>query len=365
MDRFDYLIIGAGFSGSVIAERLASQLNKKVLVVEKRAHIGGNAYDFYNEDGILLHKYGPHIFHTNYNDVWQYLSQFTAWNGYQHRVLAHVDGKEVPIPINLTTVNTLFGKNFTEKELKGYFESVKVKVTPIKNSRDVIVSQVGEFFYEKFFRNYTFKQWGMYPEELSPEVTRRIPTYLNEEDRYFTDTYQGLPVGGYTLIFDRMLSHPNIRILLNTDYKSIINDVQFDRLIYTGPIDYFFDYTFGKLPYRSLRFESETLSREYFQDVAIVNYPNDHEFTRITEFKHMTLQKHPKTTIFREYPSVQGEPYYPIPVKDALALAAQYQEQTASLQSVFFIGRLAEYRYYNMDQVVKRALDVFEAIVKN
>jgi len=365
MDRFNYLIVGTGFSGSVIAERLASQLGKKVLMVEKRAHTGGNAYDFYDEDGILVHKYGPHIFHTNYEDVWQYLSQFTKWNGYQHRVLAHVDGKKVPIPINLTTVNTLLGKNFTENELKDYFESVRVKISDISNSRDVIVSQVGEFFYEKFFKNYTFKQWGVYPEKLSPEVTRRIPVRYNTDDRYFSDSFQGLPVGGYAPLFDRMLSHQNIRILLNTDYKSIINDVQFDRLIYTGPIDYFFDYTFGKLPYRSLRFESETLSKEFTQAVAVVNYPNENEFTRITEFKHMTLQKHPKTTIFREYPTANGEPYYPMPIKDALALAEKYQAKTVSLQSVSFIGRLAEYRYYNMDQAVKRALDVFEAIAKD
>jgi UDP-galactopyranose mutase len=363
MKTFDFLIVGAGFSGSVIAERLASQLDKRVLLVEKRDHTGGNAYDYYNEDGILVHKYGPHVFHTNYVDVWSYLSQFTEWNGYQHKVLAFVDGRNVPLPINLDTVNILLNKNFTEDEVKDYFESVRLKITDIKNSRDVIVSQVGELFYEKFFKNYTFKQWGVYPEILSPEVTKRIPVRYNTDDRYFSDRYQGLPVDGYTKLFASMLSHPNITVLLNTDYKNIPDTVQFDRIIYTGPLDYFFDYQFGRLPYRSLRFESETLDKKYFQEVAVVNYPNDHDFTRTTEFKHMTLQKHPKTTIFREYPSAEGEPYYPMPVKEAIELSNRYREEAGKLKTVYFIGRLAEFKYYNMDQVVKRALEVFEDIV--
>lgn len=360
----NYLIVGSGFSGSVIAERLASQLDKKVLLVEKRDHIGGNAYDFYNEDGILVHKYGPHIFHTNYDDVWQYLSQFTELNGYQHRVLAYVDGKKLPIPINLTTVNILLGKNFTESELKDYFESVRLKLSQINNSKDVIVSQVGELFYEKFFKNYTFKQWGVYPEKLSPEVTKRIPVRFNTDDRYFSDKYQGLPSEGYTKLFEKMLSNKNITILLNTDYKNIVNDIKFSSLIYTGPVDYFFDYKFGKLPYRSLNFEAQTIEKEYYQEAAVVNYPNDYDFTRITEFKHMTLQKHPKTTIFREYPKSEGEPYYPMPTDNAFEIYNKYQKEAKKLKSVYFIGRLAEYKYYNMDQVVKRALEVFEELSK-
>lgn len=362
-DKHNYLIVGAGFSGAVIAERLASQLDKKVLIVEKRNHIGGNAYDFYNEDGILVHKYGPHIFHTNYDDVWNYLSQFTGWNGYQHRVLAYVDGKKVPIPINLTTVNVLLNKNFTEDELKEYFENVRIKPLQINNAKDVIVSQVGEYFYEKFFKNYTYKQWGVYPEKLSPEVTKRIPVRFNTDDRYFSDKYQGLPSKGYTKLFEKMLSHKNITIILNVDYKEVIEDINFDRLIYTGPIDYFFDYKYGKLPYRSLRFEPQTFEQEYFQEVAVVNYPNDYDFTRITEFKHMTLQKHPKTTIFREYPKDEGEPYYPIPMEDAVNIYHKYKKEAQKLKSVYFIGRLAEYKYYNMDQVVKRALEVFEEFI--
>ena len=363
--KFDFIVVGAGFSGSVISELLASQLGKKVLLIEKRDHTGGNAYDFYNEDGILVHKYGPHIFHTNYEDVWQYLSQFTEWNGYRHRVLAYVDEKKVPIPINLTTVNTLLNRNFTEEELKNYFESVKLNLPKIENSRDVIVSQVGELFYDKFFKNYTFKQWGVYPEELSPEVTRRIPVRCNNDDRYFNDKYQGLPTEGYLRLFEKLLSHENITVLLNTDYKKIINDIAFGRLIYTGPIDYFFDYKHGRLPYRSLRFESETMEKEYFQEVAVINYPNDFEFTRITEFKHMTLQKHKKTTVVKEYPTEQGEPYYPIPMEEALNIYNKYRKEAQKLKSTYFIGRLAEYKYYNMDQVVKRALDLFESIAKD
>jgi UDP-galactopyranose mutase len=363
-NKYDFLIVGAGFSGGVIAERLASQLDKKVLLVEKRNHIGGNAYDYYNEDGILVHKYGPHIFHTNYDEVWSYLSHFTTWNGYQHKVLAHIDGKDVPLPINLDTVNILLNKNFTEEKVKDYFDSVRLKITDIKNSRDVIVSQVGELFYEKFFKNYTFKQWGVYPEKLSPEVTKRIPVRCNRDNRYFSDKYQGLPVAGYAALFERMLSHKNITIVLNTDYRTLISDVGFNRLVYTGPVDYFFDYKYGRLPYRSIRFEAETLGRECFQRVAVVNYPNDYNFTRISEYKHMTLQKHPKTTIMREYPSGEGDPYYPVPMEDALRIYDGYKRDAGNLKSVHFVGRLAEYRYYNMDQVVKRALDVFEEIAR-
>lgn len=360
--HFHFLIVGSGFSGAVIAEKLASQLDRKVLLVEKRGHIGGNAYDYYDDQGILIHKYGPHIFHTNYDDVWQYLSQFTEWNGYVHKVLAYVDGRKVPIPINLTTVSTLLDKDFTEQELIEYLDSVRVKLSEIKNARDVIVSQVGEYFYDKFFKNYTFKQWGVYPENLSPEVTKRIPVRFNTDDRYFTDKYQGLPVDGYTRLFERILAHKNITLMLNTDYKDIIDDIKFDRLIYTGPVDYFFDYKYGRLPYRSLRFETETFDQEYYQEVAVVNYPNDFDFTRITEFKHMTLQKHSKTTIMKEYPKNSGEPYYPLLREEAMDIYEKYRREAEKFKSVYFIGRLAEYRYYNMDQAVKRALDLFKEI---
>ncbi len=363
-NEYDFLIVGAGFAGAVVAERLASQLNKKILLVEKRGHIGGNAYDYYDDTGILIHKYGPHIFHTNYKEVWDYLSQFTKWNGYVHRVLVYVDGKKVPLPINLTTINVLLEKNFSPHEFKEYLKSVRIKINKINNARDMVVSKIGEYLYEKIFKNYTFKQWGVYPEALLPEVTKRIPVRFNNDDRYFDDKYQGLPLDGYTELFKRILSHKNITIVLNVDYKDIIDTVKFDKLIYTGPIDYFFDYKYGKLPYRSLRFEFETFDMEFFQEVAVVNYPNDYNFTRITEFKHMTFQKHPSTTIMKEYPCSDGEPYYPMLSEEGISTYRKYQREARKLRSVYFLGRLAEYRYYNMDQVVKKALELFKKLAK-
>ncbi len=361
---YDFLIIGSGFAGSVLAERISSQMNKRVLVVEKREHIGGNAYDYYNSSGVLIHKYGPHIFHTNYEDVWKYVSFFADWNGYQHRVLAYVDGKTVPVPINLTTVNAMLGRNFAASELKDYFESVRLRPVTINNSRDVIVSQVGEFFYDKIFKNYSYKQWGIYPDELLPEVTKRIPVRYDSDDRYFSDKYQGLPVLGYTKLFEKLLSNRNITVMLSVDYKAVIDNVRFDNLIYTGPIDYFFDYKHGRLPYRSLDLRFETMEIERYQETAVVNYPNDYEFTRITEFKHMTLQKLPQTTILKEYPTWDGEPYYPTLTKDADSMYTKYKEETLRLRSVYFIGRLAQYKYYNMDTVIKKALDTFESIAQ-
>lgn len=360
----DFLIVGSGFAGSVMAERIASQMDKRVMVVEQREHIGGNAYDFYDSSGVLVHKYGPHIFHTDYEDVWKYISGFADWNGYQHRVLAYIDGKKVPVPINLTTVNTMLDKNFTTSELMDYFESVKLRPGTINNSKDVIVSQVGEFFYEKIFKNYSFKQWGVYPDELLSEVTERIPVKYDNDDRYFSDRYQGLPLGGYTKLFEKLLSNSNITVMLNTDYKSAMDNVRFGSLIYTGPIDYFFDYKYGKLPYRSLDLKFETLDLEQFQETAVINYPNDYEFTRITEFKHMTLQKHHKTTILREYPTWEGEPYYPTLTKEAVRTYSKYRDETLRLKSAYFVGRLAEYRYYNMDKVIKSVLDTFELIAQ-
>ena len=256
--RFDILIVGAGFAGCTLAERFASQLNRKVLLVERRNHIGGNAYDYYNEDGILVQKYGPHIFHTKMKKVWDYLSQFTEWNEYVHRVIAKVDGKEVYLPINLDTMERLYERKFTAKELKRFFEKRKIKLDRVTNAKDVVISQVGEELYELFFKNYTKKQWGVYPDELDPQVTNRLSVRLNRDTRYFTDKYQGIPIHGYTKMFEKMLDNRNIHILLNTDYKEIMDYVKFDRLIFTGPIDYFFDYVHGKLPYRSLDFKFKT-----------------------------------------------------------------------------------------------------------
>lgn len=359
---FDYLIVGAGFAGSVLAERLANGSNKRVLICDKRNHIGGNAYDFYNEDGILIHKYGPHIFHTNSSEVFEYLSHFTQWRDYQHRVLANVDGQQVPIPINLDTINKLYGLNLTAFELKDFFEKVREPIEHIKTSEDVVVNAVGRELYEKFFRNYTRKQWGLDPSELDASVTARVPTRTNRDDRYFTDSFQAMPLHGYTKMFEKMLDSPNIKIMLNCDYREIANGIPYREMVYTGPVDAFFDYRYGKLPYRSLEFKHETHSKEVFQEAPVVNYPNDQPYTRITEFKYLTGQEHSKTSIVYEYPKAEGDPYYPIPRKENGELYAKYKALAETRPDVHFVGRLATYKYYNMDQIVAQALTVFSKI---
>ncbi len=359
---FDYLIVGAGFAGSVLAERLARVLGKKVLIIDKRPHIGGNAYDHYNDAGILVHKYGPHIFHTNSRDVFEYLSQFTEWRPYEHRVLASVDGQQVPMPINLDTVNRLYGLNLTSFQLEEFFKSVAEERPEIKTSEDVIVSKVGRELYEKFFRNYTRKQWGMDPSELDASVTARVPTRTNRDDRYFGDTYQAMPLHGYTRMFEKMLDHPNIKIMINTDYREIASVVPFKEMIYTGPIDEYFEYQYGKLPYRSLEFKHETVDREVYQDAPVVNYPNEHLYTRITEFKYLTGQEHAKTSIVYEFPRSEGDPYYPVPRPENAELYKKYRALAEATPGVHFVGRLATYRYYNMDQVVAQALTTFSKI---
>lgn len=362
---YDYLIVGAGFAGSVLAERLASVGNKKILIIDKRNHIGGNAYDYYNEDGILVHKYGPHIFHTNSADVFNYLSKFTGWRNYQHKVLAHVDGQLLPIPINLNTINKYYGLNLNGLEVEEFLASRAEKAYPVKTSEDVVVSKVGRELYEKFFRGYTRKQWDLDPSELDASVTARVPTRTNKDDRYFTDTFQAMPAHGYTKMFEKMLAHPNIKIMLNTDYKEVMNEVKFRKLIFTGPVDEFFDYRYGKLPYRSLRFKFETLETPQFQETGTINYPNDYGFTRITEFKHLTGQKHDKTTLVYEYPEATGDPYYPVPRPENEMLYKKYAALANQLTNTHFVGRLATYRYYNMDQVVAQALTTFKKIMQS
>jgi len=359
---FDYLVVGAGFAGSVLAERLASA-GKKVLVVDRRSHIGGNAYDEYDDHGILVHRYGPHIFHTNSRDVFEYLSRFTEWRPYQHRVLASVDGQLLPIPINLDTVNRLYGLSLTAFELTGFFDGVAEKRQEgAKTAEDAVVGRVGRDLYERFFRGYTRKQWGLDPSELDATVTARIPTRTNRDDRYFTDTYQAIPLHGYTRLFTRMLSHPNVKILLNTDFEEVRRNLPHREVIYTGPVDAYFDYRFGKLPYRSLEFHHETVNLERFQSVGTVNFPNDFAYTRVTEFKHLTGQEHAKTSIVYEYPKSEGDPYYPVPRPESAALYAKYKSLADVERGVHFVGRLATYRYYNMDQVVAQALTLFAAL---
>ncbi|RAJ92617.1 UDP-galactopyranose mutase [Larkinella arboricola] len=364
MQHYDFAIVGAGYAGSVLAERLASQSGKKVLVLDKRPHIGGNAYDYYNEDGILIHLYGPHIFHTNSADVFSYLSNFTEWRPYEHRVLASVEGQLLPIPINLDTVNKLYGKNFTSEELADYFKTVGEPVENIKTSEDVVVSQVGRDLYEKFFKNYTKKQWGVYPSELDKSVTSRIPTRTNQDDRYFSDEFQAMPLHGFTKMFEKMVDHPNITLMLSTDFKDVKDSLSYDQLIYTGPVDEYFDHCYGKLPYRSLHFEHKTLNEEWHQPVAVVNYPNDHAYTRITEYKHLTGQEHPtKTSITFEYPQAEGDPYYPVPMPENAELYRKYKQLADQQDNVHFVGRLGTYRYYNMDQVVAQALTLYKKLV--
>ena len=359
---FDYLIVGAGFAGSVLAERLANGSDKRVLICDKRPHIGGNAFDYFNDDGILIHKYGPHIFHTNSRDVFDYLSRFTEWREYQHRVLASVDGMLVPIPINLDTINKLYGLNLTAFELEQFFEKVAEPVQHVRTSEDVVVSKVGRELYEKFFRNYTRKQWGLDPSELDASVTARVPTRTNRDDRYFTDQYQAMPRYGYTRMFENMLDSKNIKIMLNCDYREIVKEIPFRQMIYTGPVDAFFNYRYGKLPYRSLEFRHETHDTEQYQSAPVVNYPNEQSYTRITEFKYLTGQEHKKTSIVYEYPQATGDPYYPIPRKENAEVYAKYKALADVTPDVHFVGRLATYKYYNMDQIVAQALTEYGKI---
>ncbi|MBC7903600.1 MAG: UDP-galactopyranose mutase [Gemmatimonadaceae bacterium] len=360
---FDYLIVGAGFAGAVLAERLASKGGKKVLIIDKRNHIGGNTFDYYNPDGILIHKYGPHIFHTNSQDVFDYLGQFTTWRPYEHRVLASVDGMMVPIPINLNTINKLYGLNLSSDEVDSFLKSRAEVKSRIVTSEDVVVSKVGRDLYEKFFKGYTKKQWDMDASELDASVAARIPTRNNRDDRYFTDTYQAMPLHGYTKMFENMLGHPNIKVMTNVDYKEIEDEIPFKKMIYTGPVDYYFDYCYGKLPYRSIEFKFETYETETFQPTGTVNYPNEHPFTRITEFKYLTGQKNAKTSVVYEYPKAEGDPYYPVPRPENAELYKKYQALANETRNVYFTGRLATYKYYNMDQVVAQSLTLFKKIL--
>ena len=359
---FDYLIVGAGFAGSVIAERLARVAGKSVLLVDRRSHIGGNAFDHYNEHGILVHRYGPHIFHTNSLEVFEYLSQFTEWRPYEHHVLASVDGQLLPMPINLDTLNRLYGLNMNSFEAAKFLASLAEPRAQVKTSEDVVVSRIGRELYEKFFRNYTRKQWNMDPSELAAAVAARVPVRTNRDNRYFTDTYQAMPLHGYTRMFENMLDHPRIRILLNADFRDVQRDIPYRNLIYTGPVDEFFDYRYGKLPYRSLKFKHETMHRAVFQPEAVVNYPNEHAYTRITEFKYLTGQEHPKTSIVYEYPQADGDPYYPVPRAENDAMYKKYKALAEESIGVHFVGRLATYKYYNMDQVTAQSLALFKQL---
>ena len=363
-ERYDVMVIGAGFAGAVMAERLAADGGKRVLVVDRRPHIGGNAFDHQDAAGIMIHQYGPHIFHTNSPAIFEYLSRFTEWRPYEHRVLADVDGQLVPMPINRTTLNMLYGLDLqTEAEVEAFLNARSEPIEPIRTSADVVIAKIGQELYEKFFRGYTRKQWGMDPSELDKSVTARVPTRTDTDDRYFQDRFQAMPRDGYTRMFERMLDHPNIDLLLGVEYSAVRDAYPHDHLVFTGPVDEYFNYCYGRLPYRSLRFEHRTVEQEWHQPVAVVNYPDEEvPYTRVTEYKHLTGQSADRTSLSFEYPSATGDPYYPIPRAENQALYKRYEALALKEQGVSFVGRLATYRYYNMDQVVGQALATYRKL---
>lgn len=364
-DQVDFLIVGAGYAGSVLAERLASQCGKTSLIIDRRGHIAGNSHDCYDDAGVLIHKYGPHYFRSNSERIVEYLSQFTEWHAVEYQILCLVDGKYWQFPINLNTFEQLIGRPSTTEEMEATLAEWRIPIEKPANSEEVIISQVGWKLYEMFFKNYTRKQWKRDPKDLDASVCGRIPVRTNRDNRYLSEKFQALPKDGYTAMFERILDHPKISLRLNTNFQDVPASLKYGHLIFTGMIDEYYDFRFGPLPYRSLRFEPETLEQEIYQPAMQVNYPNDHDFTRIVEIKHATGQKLPVTTIVREYPDDFGpgkEPYYPIPAPDAKAIYDQYAALAEKEENVSFVGRLATYRYYNMDQVVGMALAEFEKI---
>lgn len=365
--KTDILIIGAGISGATLAERYAS-IGKKVVIVEKRDHIAGNCFDHYDQNGILVSKYGAHLFHTNEEEVWEYVNRFSDWYKWEHKVIARVDDKTVPIPVNITTVNTLFDANIkTEEEMQTWLNENRVAFDPAKNGEEAVLNRVGEVLYEKMFKHYTKKQWDKYPDELHASVLERIPVRHNYDDRYFSDKYQALPKKGYTKIFEKMLDHPNITVMLSTDYFDVKNQISgYEKLFYTGPIDRFFEFknkNLDKLEYRSINFVTEQVDQEYYQENSVVNYPGQEvDFTRIIEYKHFGNQQSDKTSIVKEYTVDDGEPYYPVPNEKNQAIYDQYKKEADKLEDVYFVGRLANYKYFNMDQAFKNALDLFKTL---
>ncbi len=362
---YDWLIVGAGFAGAVLAERLAEEAHRRVLVIDRRNHIGGNSHDAEDNHGVLLHSYGPHYFRTNRQEVFDYLSRFTQWRPVEYKILSWTDGRYWQFPINLNTFEQIIGRPSSSEEMTETLAKWRVPIDNPKNSEEIIVSQVGWKLYEKFFKNYTQKQWKRAPKDLDASVCGRIPIRTNRDDRYLSERIQAIPAEGYTRLFERLLNHPRITVRLGCDFKEIRDSVPYRRLAYTGMIDEYYDFCYGPLPYRSLRFERETLEQEFYQPAMQVNYPNDHDFTRIVEIKHATGQQLPVTTIVREYPADYGpggEAYYPIPTTASHSLYEQYAQRAQSEANVSFIGRLATYRYYNMDEVVKSSLDEFQRL---
>lgn len=379
---FQYIVVGAGFAGSVIAERISNILNKKVLLIEQKNHVGGHCYDYIDKNGIIIHKYGPHLFHTNYDNVYDYLSNFTEWDLYNHKVLAFIDGQKVPIPFNLNTLHKIFPKTLADKLEKKlidkYTYNSKIPILELMKEKDKDLLFLANFIYEKVFKNYTIKQWEIKPENIDPNVTARVPIFIGKDDRYFNDKYQCVPKYGYSKIFNNMLNNKNIKILLNTSFNEII-DIDYNKhdiylfknkfkgkLIFTGMVDELFQFKFGYLPYRSLNLKFETINKELYQETATVNYPNNYKFTRITEFKHIHPVKTEKTTILKEYPQKfefgKNNPYYPIFTDENNKKYNKYLEYSKKFENLILLGRLAEYKYYNMDQIINQALITFESL---
>lgn len=380
---FEYVIIGAGYAGSVLAERIASQMGKKVLLIEKRNHIGGNCYDMKDDNNILIHKYGPHIFHTDNKVVWDYLSLFTEWDNYHHEVLAMVDGQKVPIPFNLNTLQQVFPKSLADKLeaklLEKYAYNSKVPILELKKADDADLKMLADFIYEKVFAHYTAKQWGMKPEDIDPAVTARVPVFIGRDNRYFNDKYQAMPRAGFTKMFERMLDHPNIKLMLNTDFNEIcsLKDNKFELMgqefkgtvIFTGCVDELFGYEFGALPYRTINMVFESIETERYQEAATVNYPFNYDYLRITEFKYLHPCNSPRTTILKEYPEEYkpglNTPYYPVFTNECKAAYKKYLERAEKVPQLLLVGRLAEYKYYDMDDMVARALEIFNTRIAN
>lgn len=368
------IIVGSGFSGSTMARLIAEKLDEKVVVVDKKDHIAGNSYDYRDENGIMIHKYGSHIFHTNNEKVWSFLKQFTDFNTYMHEVVGILDGIEAQIPFNFTTLYQIFpetlAKRLEEKLLKEFEYNKKVPILEFQKQDDEDLKFLAEYVYEKIFLNYTTKQWGVSPKDVDGAVTARVPVYLSKDNRYFQDKYQGIPLEGYTKVVKKMLDHPNIEVVLNKDFAEFKKEnsdlVKNARIFYTGSIDEFFDYKFGKLPYRSVNFKFETHNREFYQTHACINYPNNYDFTRIHEYKHYLNDKSEKTVIAKEYSEFfelgKNERYYPIASEENAKLYQKYLDETKNLKDVYFFGRLGDYKYYNMDLAVARAIELFEEV---
>ena len=362
------IVIGAGFSGAVIANLIATKLDEDVLVIDKKSHIAGNCYDFRDKNGIMIHKYGSHIFHTSNEKVWKFITQFSDFNQYMHKVIAVIDGIETTIPFNIDTLYDVFPESFAkrleEKLLKHFEYNKKVPILEFQKQKDEDLKFLADYVYEKVFLHYTTKQWGVSPEEVDGAVTARVPVYISKDKRYFQDKYQGIPLEGYTKLIEKMLKHPKIKVKLNTDYNSV--NETFDRVFYTGAIDEYFNYELGQLPYRSVYFKFEEYNQEFYQRNSVVNYPCNYDFTRIHEYKHYLNDKTSKTVIAKEYSEFfeigKNERYYPIPKDENTLLYNKYLDKAKELNNVYFLGRLGDYKYYDMDKAIERAIDLFEKI---